>query len=225
MRRVGAIIACFLVAAGCTDDQVELRRGPLAPATYEVGVRATTDEGDVQEARSATLRVTNSPRGTLFALSTGAGEVIDAEVRRLEDGSVTLERVRGAPVGTSRETELASLVGQLDPPLPAEPVRLQETWSSTQRISTRTLTASLTTELRIVRFRRLDSTDAAELQGDITGRIRTSGRGGVNEGTLSGTTRIVWGVVAGRVVESDTDLLWRLRSGGDVRLETSVRPS
>ena len=218
------LVVSVIAATSCTDDRVTLSRGPLGPARYEVEVRASDNEGDLDEEHRATLRVDPQQEGATFALR-AAGRLVTADLRILEDGSVDLRRVRGAPVQGPGQTELASLVGQLNPPLPDDPVRLGESWSSTQRITTRALSASLDTELRMVRFRRVASTDAAELVGEVTGRLRVNDPTRVLEGRLRGSTRIVWAVLAGRVVEAETSLIWSLSDGTDVTLDTNVHPT
>ncbi len=224
-KRLAAAAASILILASCTDDRVNFSRGPLGPASYEVEVRAEGNAGDLDERHRATLRVDPRDEGARFALRTTEGGIVTADLRILEDGSVDLTRVRGAAVEGSGQTELASLVGQLNPPLPDEPVRLGDRWSSTQRITTRALSASLNTELRMVRFRRVASTDAAEFMGDVSGRLQVKDATRVLEGRLGGTTRIVWAVRAGRVVEAETTLLWALPDGNNVTLETTVRPT
>jgi hypothetical protein len=224
MRRFGAILVLLVVFWACRDDHVALRRGPLGPASYVVEVDAKDVPGDLHEHRLATLRIDPREGGAGFALRTQTGEVIRAELRRQSDGSVNLEGVSGIRVDRSRQAELASLVGQLTPPLPRDSVRLGERWSSTQRIRTQTLSASLRTQLAIARFRRIAATDTAELRGTVRGRLRTTGPLGVVSGTLQGDTRIAWAVVAGRVVEAETKLVWTLRGGERVTLETRVRP-
>jgi hypothetical protein len=224
MRRVAAIIAALLAATACVDDRIALVRGPLGPAAYDVQARAESASSDLRENLRATLRVSPRSGGTAFSLETPSGEVIDAQLRRLEDGSVQLDRVSGAPFDQTGETDLASLVGQLDPPLPRGMVRLGQQWSSTQEIQTDALRATFRTELRLVRFRRIASTDAADLRGDVTGRLRTSGTSGVFTGSLEGQTRIDWAVRTGRVVAAETSLLWRLAGGDRVTLQTTVRP-
>lgn len=208
----------LLTVAACTDDRVTLRRGPLGPASYELRVHAQSESDQVH---SATLDITPADDGADFALKTTEGEFLTAELRFGRDGSANLARVRG---GVTSGQELASLVGQLNPPLPSTPVRLGKRWSSAQRITTQTLRALLRTTLRIVRFTRVASTDAAELVGDVSGTLRVTGGARVLEGRLSGTTRIVWAVDAGRVVAADTDLVWTLGSGNRVTLGTVVRP-
>ena len=223
MRRTIALTLCALLAAaasGCTDDRVTLRRGPLGPASYEVRVNARDQAGTQAEEHRATMAVEPAESGARFALRTTEGEVLTAELRISSDGSANLARIRG---GVTSGQELASLVGQLNPPLPSAPVRLGERWSSTQRITTQSLAARLRTSLRIVRFRRVASTDAAELVGDVAGNLRVQGAR-VLQGTLSGQTRIVWAVRAGRVVAADTSLVWTLSDGNRVTLETTVRP-
>lgn len=216
--------AALVLSSSCSDDQVMLRRGPLGPASYEVEVTADASQADVREHRTATLRIDPRPGRTDFTLRPRAGGVITAELERHADGSVDLERVRGAPVDSSGEAELASLVGQLAPPLPDEPVRIGERWSSAQRIRTATLNATLRTQLGIARFRRIDSIDAAQLEGTVSGRLRTTAVTGVLSGALEGRTEIAWAVRSGRVVSAETRLVWRLSSGDTVTLVTRVRP-
>lgn len=224
MNRLAAVLLISLAAVACTDDRVTLARGPLGPARYRVEVSATGEVTEISEHREAALDVEPlSGGGAAFMLRTSADEVIQAELKRLEDGSLVLERVRGASVGSSGEADLGSLVGQLDPPLPSEPVRLGDSWSSTQRITTDTLSASVRTKLRIVRYRRIAGTDAAELEGDVSGRLETSGSSGTFSGSLRGQTRIAWSVRSGRVVAAETRLVWTLTDGGRVTLETSVQ--
>jgi hypothetical protein len=223
MRRAVALFLCSVLAftAACTDDRVTLRRGPLGPASYELRVRAQGQERDEAEEHRATLAITPAGGGANFVLRTTEGEFLTAELRFAADGSANLARVRG---GVTSGQELASLVGQLNPPLPSTPVRLGRRWSSAQRITTQTLRALLRTTLRIARFRRVASTDAAELIGDVSGTLRVSGGARVLTGRLSGRTRIVWAVHAGRVVAADTDLIWTLADGDRVMLGTMVRP-
>lgn len=217
-------VACFAVGTGCADDRVEFSRGPLGPAAYEVRVNASSEATEFHEQRRATLRVEPRSDGARFAMRTSDGALVTADLDLLPDGSVDLTRVQGAAVQPAGQTELASLVGQLNPPLPSGSIRLGERWSSTQRITTRVLRASLSTELRMVRFRRIASTDAAELVGQVSGRLRVTDAGRTLEGRLTGDTMIVWAVSAGRVVAADTELLWELSDGSRVTLETSVRP-
>jgi hypothetical protein len=223
MRRPTALIVCaaLLVAAtACTDDRVTLRRGPLGPASYELRVHAQGQPRDDVEEHLATLAITPADDGANFVLRTTEGEFLTAELRFGTDGSANLARVRG---GVTSGQELASLVGQLNPPLPSTPVRLGKRWSSAQRITTQTLRALLRTTLRIVRFTRVASTDAAELVGDVSGTLRVTGGSRPLSGRLSGHTRIVWAVDAGRVVAADTDLVWTLGDGNRVTLGTVVR--
>ncbi len=222
MRRQITSIACVAVliaGTACTDDRVTLQRGPLGPAAYELRVHAEGQPGE--EEHRATLAITPADGGANFVLRTTEGEFLTAELRFGPDGSANLARVRG---GVTSGQELASLVGQLNPPLPSTPVRLGKRWSSAQRITTKTLRALLHTTLRIVRFTRVASTDAAELVGDVSGTLRVTGGTRVLAGRLSGHTRIVWAVDAGRVVAADTDLVWTLSGGNEVTLGTIVRP-
>jgi hypothetical protein len=221
MRRTAALLLCLCSLVACTDDRVTLRRGPLGPASYEVHVRAQRQVGEEPEEHRATLTVRPVDEGANFSLRSTEGEVLTAQLRIAADGSADLARIRG---GVSSGQELASLVGQLNPPLPSAPVRLGKRWSSTQRITTKTLSAQLRTSLRMVRFRRIASTDAAELMGTVSGQLRISGSPRSLSGRLSGTTMIVWGVRAGRVVAANTDLVWTLSDGRRVILATEVSP-
>lgn len=224
MKHVGAILLLVVASTACTDDRVTLLRGPLGPASYRVEVSAT-GEPEFSEHREASLVVQSiAEGGAAFTLRTSADEVIQAQLERLEDGSLQLERVRGASVGSAGETDIASLVGQLDPPLPPDAVRLGDRWSSTRRITTDTLSASLHTELRVVRYRRIAGLDTAELEGSVEGRLTTTGQRGELRGTLGGRTRIAWSVRTGRVAAAETSLVWTLAGGDEVVLETRVSP-
>ncbi len=224
MKRAVALICCAIVTASCADDRVSFERGPLGPASYEVVVSARGNVGAQAERHRATLRVQPRTSGATLTLRTTEGEELTADLEVLGDGSVDLARVRGTSVVSSEQTELASLVGQLNPPLPGRPVRLGDRWSSTQRITTKTLSASLRTSLQMVGFRRMASTDAAELVGEVSGRLRVNGIARSLDGRLDGDTKIVWAVRAGRVVAADTNLVWSLSDGNRVTLQTSVRP-
>jgi hypothetical protein len=225
MKRAMAFVALLVAAVACVDDRVVLRRGPLGPAAYEVEVSAAGNATEISEHRLASLRITPRDGGSDFALRAEPdGRVITARIRRRRDGTIDLEGVRGAPVDRSRQAELASLVGQLAPPLPLEPVRIGEQWSSSQHIRTSALRATLRTELGIARFRRIASTDAAQLEGTVLGRLETNTRAGFLSGNLRGRTSIAWAVESGRVVEAQTDLVWTLTGGDTVTLVTRVRP-
>jgi hypothetical protein len=219
-----ALLALLGSAVGCTDDRVIFARGPLGPASYEVEVRAQGEASDLDVEHRATLRIDPRTQGARFTLRTSPGAIVTADLSLLPDGSVDLQRVRGAAVEGSGQTELASLVGQLAPPLPQRPVRLGDSWSNTQRISTKALAASLRTRLRMVRFRRIAEIDAAELAGEITGRLQVTDATRVLVGELTGHTKIVWAVRSGRVAAADTELVWELSDGSHVTLQTSVEP-
>lgn len=225
MKLLAAAFISFLALGACVDDRVALRRGPLGPASYEVEVTAEGGSTELREHREASLRIDPQPDGGAdFALTTDAGHNITALLRRTRTGTVNLERVRGVPVDQSSEAELASLVGQLDPPLPDDAVRIGEAWSSSRRIRTDTVRSTLRTGLEIARFRRIASMDTAELEGRISGRLSTSGASGTLTGSLRGRTRIAWAVRAGRVVAADTTLVWTLSDGERVTLVVRVRP-
>jgi hypothetical protein len=186
-------------------------------------VKASNTATKGAETHHATLRVAPSPGGARFDLRSG-NDRVTADLRLGRNGSVDLERVHGASVQAGRQTELASLVGQLNPPLPPRAVRLGQHWSSTQRITTETLSALLRTRLRMVRFRRVASTDAAEFVGDIIGLLRVNDAGRVLQGRLTGDVTILWAVRAGRVVSATTNVVWTLSDGNRVTLSTSVQP-
>jgi hypothetical protein len=222
MKRLLVTLLCVCaVTTGCSSDRVHLARGSLGPAHYVVEVRATGAAVGLHTFRRADLRVAARPQGAVFRLRAGSGERITADVLLAPDGSVFLERVRGA--GSGVEADLASLAGQLSPSLPQHPVRLGQHWSSSQRIRTSTLVTSLHTVLRIVRFRRIAGTDAADFAGDIHGRVQTTNPHGTFSGTLVGHTEIAWSVRAGRVVTADTSLVWSIENAGRVTLDTAVR--
>ena|SRR5581483_2756860 len=221
-RLLVTVLALALLAAGCSDDRVRLQRGPIGPAHYEVEVRAIGNALGLHTYRRADLKVTVRPQGAVFRLRPDVGSTITADVLLLQDGSVFLERVRGA--GSGVEADLASLVGQLNPSLPKSSVRLGQHWSSTQRIKTSTLVARLRSVFRIVRFRRIAGQDAADFAGNITGRISTTNPRGTFSGTLSGHAEIAWAVRAGRVVEAQTDLVWTIAPADRVTLATRVSP-
>lgn len=173
---------------------------------------------------TATMRVENTSAGASLRLAVSGAEPIVAELHRTDTGQLTLRTVQNVPPRSAGEADLAALVGQLDPPLPATPVRLRRSWSSTRRISTETIAAVLTSRLRIVRFRRVAGTDAAELMGTVRGRLKTSGPSGVFDGTVSGTTTIAWALEHGRVAESRTRLVWSIPGAGKLIVEAQVRP-
>jgi hypothetical protein len=133
--------------------------------------------------------------------------------------------VQGVSPGSAGETDLASLVGQLDPPLADRPVRLGDTWSSTRRIVTGSLEATLRSELEMVGFSRVGGVDAAELDGEVSGTLRTAGPSGIFAGRVRGETRIAWALGAGRVASSETRLVWTIEGAGSVVLRTVVRPA
>lgn len=224
MRQRAVIVLLLTLAVACSDDRVALHRGPLGPARYRVDVTATGQGTQSSEHRSADLTVSPNESGASFTLETEAKEVIAAQLQRQPDGTIVLGDVRGTSIRDPRQTELASLVGQIDPPLPLRRVRIGDRWSRTRKISTDTLSATLRTLLRIVRYRRIAETDAAELQGSVRGRLQATGDGGVRAGTIVGTTTIAWAVGPGRVVSADTRLVWTLNTGDRVVLSTRVRP-
>jgi hypothetical protein len=223
MKRIFVTLVLIgLVCTACGSDRVRLARGSLGPAHYEVEVRATGASVGLHTFRRADLLVHAEPQGAVFRLRAAGGVAISADVLLGPDGSVFLERVRGA--GSGVEADLASLVGQLSPSLPKRPVRLGEHWSSSQRINTSSLETSLHTVFHIVRFRRLAGQDTADFAGDISGRVRTTNPRGTFSGTLVGHTEVAWSVRAGRVVMAQTSLVWTIVNAGRVTLDTVVRP-
>ena len=224
MKPLAGVVLLLVLGLACTDDRIALQRGPLGPARYRVDVTATGQSTKTPERRSAALTVSPNESGASFTLETATKEVIAAQLRRQPDGTIVLDDVRGTSIRDPRQTELASLVGQIDPPLPLRRVRIGDRWSRTRKISTDTLSATLRTLLHIVRYRRIAETDAAELQGSVHGRLQATGETGVRAGSIVGTTRIAWAVEAGRVVSADTRLVWTLDTGDRVVLSTRVRP-
>lgn len=224
MKRLLAVLS-LLAFCSCVDDRVSLRRGPLGPATYDVELGVSGGSGVRDEEVVADMRVENTEDGARLRLAVEGADPILAELRREPTGQLRLDSVQGVPPRSAGEADLASLVGQLDPPLPRKAVRLRDTWSSTRRIETETLRSVLRSRLRIVRFRRVGGTDAAELHGTVTGTLRTSGQAGVFEGEVSGRTTISWALSPGRVAESETTLVWTIRDVGRLVVHTIVRPA
>ncbi len=224
MSRLILPVAILVVLASCVSDEVSLVRGPLGPATYEVELSVAGSPAIHAESVQATLAVQEGDAGATLTLTVPGEGPITAELRRKPGGRLDLESVQGVSPSSAGEADLASLVGQLDPPLPEEAVRLGERWSATRRITTDILRASLRSDLRLVRFRRLGGTDAGEIVGDVSGRLRTDGPSGTFEGTVTGTTRIFWALRPGRVVASETDLVWRIEGTGEIRLRSVVQP-
>jgi hypothetical protein len=220
---IGSMVL-LMVFASCADDRLSFERGPLGPASYEVSVEASGAFEGLELAHQATLEVNPSDQGATFSLRNPGGGVVTAEVSAQPDGSLNLTHIRGIPVEGPGETELASLVGQLTPPLPQSPVRIGERWSDTREITTNSLRASIDTDLRLVRFRRVASTDAAELAGKVNGTTLVAAGIAALSGELAGNTRIVWAVEEGRVVESETELTWTLDDGTQVTIHTRVQP-
>lgn len=218
---VGVLVA---LAASCASDAVSLVRGPLGPASYEVELAVAGGPAVHAESVEAIMAVEEGDTGATLTLVVAGEDPVTAELRRAAGGRLDLESVQGVSPDSAGEADLASLVGQLDPPLPESPVRLGERWSATRRISTDILRASLRSDLRLIRFRRLGGTDAAQIAGDVSGTLRTDGPSGTFEGTVTGTTRIVWALRPGRVVASETELLWRIDGTGEIRLRSVVQP-
>jgi hypothetical protein len=73
--------------------------------------------------------------------------------------------------------------------------------------------------------RRIAEIDAAELEGNVRGKLTAVSDVGTRTGVITGTTTIDWAVQAGRVVSADTRLVWTLDSGERVVLDTRVRPA
>jgi hypothetical protein len=222
-RRALAVLLLYTLAS-CADDRVRLSRGPLGPAHYRVALDVSGRRGLPAEDVTATMHVENTAGGAKLRLAVSGDEPIVAQFHRTETGQLALDTVQNVPPSSAGEADLAALVGQLDPPLPAGPVRLRRSWSSTRRIATETIAAVLTSRLRIVRFRRVADADAAELVGTVRGRLKTSGTSGVFDGAVEGTTTIAWAMDPGRVAASSTRLVWTIPGAGRLVVETSVRP-
>lgn len=224
-RRPVLIAIALLGAAACLPDRVPLQRGPLGPARYEVRLGVSGSPAVRRESVVAALRVTDTAAGAKLELRIEGTTPISAELSRGPNGQLRLDAVENVPPRSAGEADLASLVGQLDPPLPPAGVRIGQRWSATRTIKTETIDAQLASSLRLVRFKRVGGADAAELRGTVTGRLKTTGSAGVFEGPVRGETAISWALQPGRVASSETRLVWAIPGGGDLRIETSVRPA
>ncbi|HVE92211.1 MAG TPA: hypothetical protein VNE62_07925 [Actinomycetota bacterium] len=225
MTRLLAVLLLLCTLVACRDDRVTLRRGPIGPAEYDVRTKVGGSSALGREALDAVLRVTDSDYGATLRLEVGDGPAIVAELVRDSTGKLALDTVQGVSPRSAGEADLASIVQQLDPPLAPRPVRLRERWSSTRRIDTETITARLTSRLRISRFVRSGGHDAAELVGIVSGTLNTTGPSGTFAGRVSGRTTIAWQLEPGRVGSSHTSLTWTIRDVGRVVLQTSVTPA
>lgn len=221
---LAATLVLAAACAGCVDDRVLLERGPLGPADYSVRLSVRGDPAAATDAVTAALRVEDRPDGASLRLSVSGEPPVVAELRRLSTGKLELEAVEGVSPGSAGEADLASLVGQLDPPLSPRPVRLREPWSSDRRIATQSLDAVLRSRLRIVRFRRTAGVDAAELRGDVSGTLKTQSAAGVFSGTVRGRTTIAWALGLGRLASSETRLVWTIPGVGRLVVLTVVGP-
>lgn len=224
MRRLLAVCLITALCVSCTDDHVRLRRGPLGPATYGVRFDVSGAPAVRTEAVTARLRVTQLSDGAELRLDIADETPVTTRFRRMPNGRLELDSVEGLSPSSAGEADLASIVSQLDPPLSKRPVRLRQWWQSSRRVSTGTLEANLESTLRIVRFTRIAGNDAAEVQGTVTGTLRTTGTTGQFAGSVRGTTRIAWALEAGRVLASHTELVWDIPNVGTVDLNTTVRP-
>lgn len=220
-RRILAILLLLVVA--CADDRITLHRGPLGPASYRIVISVDGVRAVGRDTVEASLRVRRRRAGATLTLTVDGRRPVIATLAS-SSGRLELERVRGGAPGSVGEADLASLVGQLDPPLPPRAVRLREPWSETRRIATAALSATLRSDLRIERFRRIDGVDAAELVGTVAGDLRTASDRGTFEGRVEGRTTIAWELGAGRVVASRTHLVWTTTDAGRVVLDADVRP-
>jgi len=219
-----AVIALLLTSSACVDERVDLQRGPLGPATYEVTFSVTGDPAVRTEPVTAVLDVEDRPDGAVLRLDIGDDVPVITEFVRTPEGRLFLDTVQGVSPSSAGEADLASIVDQLDPPLAGRPVRMRESWSARRRIDTDVLTADLRTRMEVVRFLRVAGVDAAELRGRVTGTLETTGATGTFSGRVEGTTRVDWALSPGRVAASRTDLRWTIPDIGTVRLQTSVRP-
>ncbi len=225
MTRLVAVLVLVCSLTACSDDRVTLRRGPIGPARYDVRTQVSGSSALGREALDAVLRVSDSDYGARLQLDVGDGPPIVAELVRDSSGKLSLDTVQGVSPRSAGEADLASIVEQLDPPLTRRPVRLRDRWSSTRRISTETITARLTSRLRLSRFVRSGGRDAAELVGIVSGTLNTTGPSGTFSGRVSGRTTIAWQLDPGRVGSSQTRLVWTIRDVGRVVLQTSVTPA
>lgn len=223
-RFVFLLAAVALLATACADDRVRLERGPLGPARYRVELGVSGGAALRSEEVEASLEVTTVAEGASLHLAVSGEDPIVAEVKRDASGRLVLDTVQRVPPSSAGEADLASLVSQLDPPLPATPVRLGQRWSSTRSIGTESLQAELTARLRIVRFRRVGGADAADIRGSVSGRLRALGATGFFEGSVDGTTSIAWSLDHGRLASSRTELVWTIPDVGRVVVRTSVEP-
>ncbi len=225
MARVCALIAALAVVVSCNDGRVRLERGSLGPASYRVRVAVSGGPAPRPDAVRARLSVQDGPDGTTLRLAVAGQPSVVTELRRTSSGRLSLETVEGVSPSSAGEADLAATIGQLDPPLPRRAVAIRDAWSSTRRISTETLEATLTSRLRIVRFRRVAGQDTAEIQGSVRGRLRTKEPSARFRGSVSGETKIFWALGAGRLAASDTRLVWRIPNLEPVSLETAVEPA
>lgn len=223
-RPLVAALLVLVTATACTDDRVTLTRGDLGPAAYEVRLDVSGESAVAPQPIDARLEVSRRGEGAILELTVDGSDPILAELERLPSGRLELETVEGVSPRSAGEADLASLVGQLDPPLPPEPVRIGEAWSQSQGIDTESFDAELTSRLRITGFRRIRGSDVAELAGTITGELHATGPGGDFEGTVSGDTRISWALDPGRLAASDTRLVWQIPGVGEVGLDSVLRP-
>jgi hypothetical protein len=223
-RRLLTILLALSLCAACVDDRITLQRGPLGPAAYRIVISVDGVRAVGRDTVRATLRVARRRAGATLTLTVDGRKPVVATLAST-DGRLELEEVRGGSPGSVGEADLASLVGQLDPPLPPKAVRLREPWSETRRIATAALTATLRSDLRIERFRRIAGVDAAELVGNVQGDLRTASDRGSFEGRVQGRTTIDWELGSGRVVASRTHLVWTTTNAGRVVLDADVRPA
>lgn len=224
LRPIIPVALLVLAASSCLSDAVALGRGPLGPARYEVDLEVTGDATVREEAVSAELEIVERPRGATLRLVVEGDEPLVAEVDRLASGRLTLDTVQGVSPPSAGEADLASLVTQLDPPLPGGRVALRDAWTRTRRITTDTLDARLRSRLRTLGFRRVAGHDSVEIGGEVSGRLRTEGPAGSFSGRVSGETRFTWLVDEGRLGTSETVLRWSISDSGDLVVRTSIRP-
>jgi len=224
MRRAAATVVCLLAMGGCADDRVVLSRGPLGPASYTVTFDVSGEVALAAETVSADLDVAPTDDGAVLRLAIADDEPIIAELRRTDDGRLSLETVQSVSPPSAGETDLAALVGQLDPPLADAPVRIGDEWASVRRIATGTVEAELRTQLRLVRFARVGGDDSAVLQGGVSGTLRTTTPSGTFTGRVSGSTEMAWVLDPGRLAASETTLRWNIEGAGEVEIRTRVAP-
>jgi hypothetical protein len=225
MARVWRIVLiASLALASCLDDHVRLHRGALGPAAYRVEL-SIRGRPSVSTRESAGLVVMPTSDGARLSLRVAGQDPLTASLKRMPNGQLSLDSVQGIAPSSAGEADLAQIVSQLDPPLPGRRVRMGSTWSNTRQINTEAVASTLTSHLRLARFRRIRDADAADITGTVSGRLRAALPTGVFSGTVKGQTEIAWNMRAGRLAESSTTLVWAIPDSGDIVVRIAVRPA